>query len=268
MVSQRWPLASIFLTVMNLVAATDAQIACLNNGNYSSDSKYGANLETLLSSLPTNIDINGFYNASLGQNPNTTYASVLCRGDVQLQTCRSCVQDTVNELVKSCPKYKQAVMWNEVCTLRYSNESMFGILTEGPGFYLWNIMNVSSPRHFMADVNGLLDGVCIQAAYGGSLRKVAAGNRSTVDLLTAFSLAQCTPDLSVENCSSCLSAAVSNIPNYCDGKKGCRILFPSCNLRYEVVPFYNETMLQELQELITPPPPSLSPAPPPLPGNG
>ncbi|XP_073129039.1 cysteine-rich receptor-like protein kinase 8 isoform X2 [Henckelia pumila] len=265
---RRRQLASIFLTVMNLVSTTRTQFACLNNGNYSSNSTYKANLQTLLSSLPTNIDINGFYNSSLGQNPDTVYASVLCRGDVQLDICRDCIQKTANELIKSCPNSKQSLMWNEFCTLRYSNESMFGILSEDPVCYMVNSLNFSSPNHFLADVNALLHNISIQAADGGSLRKVAAGNTiSTVDVDTLFSLVQCTPDLSMEDCSGCLSFAVSVNSQICDGKIGCRILFPSCNIRYEIVPFYNGTRLQELQDqLITtpPPPPSiLSPAPPP-----
>ncbi|XP_073129095.1 cysteine-rich receptor-like protein kinase 15 [Henckelia pumila] len=271
MISQRRPLAVGFLIAMNLVnlEITRAQIVneCLNNGNYSSNSTYKSNLQTLFSSLPTNIDINGFYNASLGQNPDTVYASVLCRGDVQLDICRDCIQETANELVKSCPNSKQSAMWNEFCMLRYSNESMFGILAEYPGYCMHNTLNVSSPRHFLADVNALLHNISIQAADGGSLRKVAAGNKSTVDVDTLFSLVQCTP----EDCSCCLCSAFLHISPCCYGKIGCRILFHSCIIRYEIVPFYNETRLQELQGhlIITPLPPSLSPAtlPLPLPGK-
>ncbi|XP_073139410.1 cysteine-rich receptor-like protein kinase 8 isoform X2 [Henckelia pumila] len=257
-------LASIFLlahVIINLVAAT------VNLGDFST---YKSNLETLLYSLPTKIDINGFYNASLGQNPDTVYASALCRGDVQLDACRECIQNTTNQLVESYPN-KQAVIWKDFCTLRYSNESMFGILAESPEIYVWSMGSISSnPHHFMEDVYRLLDNISMEAAERGCLRKVAAGNTSTVDRDTVFSLVQCTPDLSIENCSSCLSFAISNIPLCGDAETGCRILFPSCNIRYEVKPFYNETRLQELQDqlITTPAPPSLmSPAPPSVAGE-
>ncbi|XP_075523139.1 cysteine-rich receptor-like protein kinase 15 [Primulina tabacum] len=263
MISQRWRLASIFLILSNLLAFAAAQFSCIKNGNYSSFSTYKDNMDTLLSSLPTKVDINGFYNASEGQSPDIVYAAVLCRGDVQLEECRTCIRNAAAELVKSCPNYKQAVQWNELCMLRYSNESMFGIMTTFPSWYWKNGKDASSPVQYMADVSRLLDKLRGQAANGGSLRKVAAGNSSSVDFQIIFSLVQCTPDLSPENCSSCLIEAAVDIPSYCNISIRCRVLSPSCNLRYHQLPFYNETRLRELQELATlpPPPPPLPPPP-------
>ncbi|XP_075505506.1 cysteine-rich receptor-like protein kinase 15 isoform X2 [Primulina tabacum] len=255
MMSKRWPLASIFLILTNLLAFAMAQSSCFNNGNYTNNSTYKSNLDTLLSSLSINVDYNGFYNASMGKNLDTVYASVLCRGDVQLPSCRSCIQEAAADIVGSCPNYKKAVRFNEFCTLRYSNESMFGIIETSRAWYLWNTQNASSPGQFMADVRTLVDNIRDQAAKGGSLRKVAAGSRSTVDFQTLFSLVQCTPDLSSEDCGSCLIGAIADIPRFCNNKRGCRVLKPSCILRYEDTTFYNETRLQELQALAATPPP-------------
>ncbi|XP_073137262.1 cysteine-rich receptor-like protein kinase 15 [Henckelia pumila] len=224
-------------------------------------------METLLSSLASNVDINGFYNASAGQGPDTVYAAALCRGDIQQEECRSCIQNATAELVNECQNYKQAVQWNELCTVRYSNESIYGILKTSPGWVWWSLTNASSPEQFMSDVVRLEDDLLVQAANGGSLRKVAAGNKSSVNFQFIFSLVQCTPDLSRDNCISCLIGAASDIPINCNNSIRCMIVFPSCNLRYHEVPFYNETRLHELQALATlppPPPPQLSPPPPPL----
>jgi hypothetical protein len=50
---------------------------CLENGNYTSNSTYNANLG--LSSLSSNTQIDyGFYNVSYGQNPDKVYAIGLC----------------------------------------------------------------------------------------------------------------------------------------------------------------------------------------------
>lgn len=257
----------IFLILTNLVASGTAIHFCFNNGNTTGNSVYKSNLDALFSSLSKSVDDNGFYNASMGQNPNTAYANVLCRGDVQLSTCRSCIQNATIEIVNSCPNYKQAVVWDEFCMLRYSNESMYGISTADPPVFAWSMQNVSSPDQFMADVKTLIEDLRGQAVLGGSLRKVAAGNKTSSNFQTVFSLVQCTPDLSSEDCDSCLIKAAGYIPSFCDGKRGCRSLQPSCNIRYEDVPFYNETRLHELQAYITPqpqpsPPPSLPLAPP------
>ncbi|KZV37156.1 hypothetical protein F511_15076 [Dorcoceras hygrometricum] len=271
--SQRWPLALSLFCLTNLLASAAPQLSCINNGNYTSNGTYKANLETLLSSLPANVDINGFYNASMGQRPDTAYAEVLCRGDIQLEECRTCIRDSLAELVKTCENYKQAALWTELCMLRYSNESMFGISKTFPSWYWWDTMNTFIPYQYMADARRLLENLRGQAARGGSLRKVAAGNRSSVDFHILFSLVQCTPDLSPEECTSCLIEAALYIPRFCNNTIRCRAVSLSCNFRYEEVPFYNETRLQELQNLITlppqpPPPPPSPPHRPPLPPPG
>ncbi|XP_073050726.1 cysteine-rich receptor-like protein kinase 29 isoform X2 [Primulina eburnea] len=258
-----WPLAFVLLFLANLLASAAGQSWCFHNGNYTNNSPYRSNLDALLSSLSTNVDDYGFYNASVGQNPDTVYASVLCRGDVQLNTCRYCTRDAATEIVRSCQNYKQAVQFNEFCTLRYYDESMFWI-KDTPGKWFWfNAQNASAPQKFQRDVlNTLLLDLRGRAASGGSRQKVAAANTSTSNSQTIFALVQCTPpDLSFENCSSCLIDAALSVLDFCDGKKCCRVLTPICNIRYEVRPFYNVTRLQELETNESEATPSIMPSP-------
>ena len=65
---------------------------------------------------------------------------------------------------------------------------------------------------------------------------------------TLYSLVQCTPDLSGTDCNNCLQDAIKILPSCCSGKQGGRIVFPSCNLRYELYQFY--------ETVATVPPPS------------
>ncbi|KAK4433407.1 Cysteine-rich receptor-like protein kinase [Sesamum alatum] len=243
----------IFLILANLSALVQSQSVCLNNGNYTSNSTYNANLDTVLSSLATSVDSTGFYNASFGQKPDRANAIVLCRGDIQLDACRGCVRDAAAELLASCPNQKQAVNWQEGCTLRYSNETLVGKLAIMPMYYWWNPENATSVDQFKEDLRALLDDLRPRAVYGGSLRKVAAGHITGPDFQSIFALVQCTPDLSLEDCSSCLIGAAADIPNCCDRKRGGRVLRPSCTLRFEIYPFYNETRLQELAPRPEPP---------------
>ncbi|KAL6546709.1 hypothetical protein OROMI_022430 [Orobanche minor] len=223
------------------------QSICLDNGNYTTNSTYSDNLSTVLSSLHENIDTNGFYNASVGREPNRANAIALCRGDVQLDTCRRCIRNITADLLTSCPNQKQAIDWYEFCMLRYSDENIYGTLARSPpGLWLLNPQNATSADQFMDDLRSLLDNLRGQAAFGGSLRKVAAGNGTGPNFQNIFALVQCTPDLSPEDCGSCLIGAAQDIPSCCDRKRGGRVLWPSCNLRYENISFYNETRLQEL----------------------
>ncbi|KAK1368438.1 hypothetical protein POM88_034530 [Heracleum sosnowskyi] len=49
----------------------------------------------------------------------------------------------------------------------------------------------------------------------------------------------CIPDLSGKDCGLCLREAMSFWPKCCDRKQGGRVLLYSCNIRYEVYPFFD-----------------------------
>ncbi|KAF7150714.1 hypothetical protein RHSIM_Rhsim02G0112900 [Rhododendron simsii] len=84
-------------------------------GNYTANSLYQTNLKTLLSSLSSNTDSYGFYNSSLGENPDRVSAIVLCRGDVDLDTCRGCINNSTSKITQVCPNSKMAVGWYDLC---------------------------------------------------------------------------------------------------------------------------------------------------------
>ncbi|KAK3024965.1 hypothetical protein RJ639_042772 [Escallonia herrerae] len=91
-----------FLFILNfLVSLTTPQSkfrfnCCSDTGNYTSNSTYARNLNALLSSIPASSDLNsdGFFNSFIGKNPNQVYAIGLCRGDLAVASCRSCLNDT------------------------------------------------------------------------------------------------------------------------------------------------------------------------------
>ncbi|KAL2484002.1 Cysteine-rich receptor-like protein kinase 10 [Forsythia ovata] len=156
---------------------------------------------TLLSSVSSNIDSNGFYNTSIGDIPDRVYSIALCRGDVQLDTCRSCINNATRTILQLCPYQKKAILWDrsDKCMIRYSNNYIFGTLETFPQFYGWNVKNVTSKEEFNKDLKTLLDSLRSQAAYGGSLKKFAAAIGTGPDILTIYGLEQCTPDLTSDD---------------------------------------------------------------------
>ncbi|KAL1537391.1 hypothetical protein AAHA92_29910 [Salvia divinorum] len=262
----------LFLAMILSIEAAQlasAQISCQNNGNYTRNSTYAVNLNSTLADLSRNVIDSGFYNASsAGNGTDTANAAVLCRGDVQLSACRDCIGEARDELLRSCPYQKQAIRWDERCMLRYSNAAFYGNMDTSPMWFWWNPYNTTDPEQFEEVLSRLLDRLRDQAADGGSLRKVAAGNESGPAFQDIFALQQCTPDLTKEECSSCLINAKSNIPAYCDGKRGCRVISPSCSLRFEIYSFYNETRLRELDPSSSPPSPPAPTLPPSSSGRG
>ncbi|XP_028077856.1 cysteine-rich receptor-like protein kinase 26 [Camellia sinensis] len=81
--------------ITNTITITTAQpnfifSFCVPNPN-NKTTTYEANLKTLLSSFSSTINRYGFYTASHGQNFDRVNALGLCRGDVELDFCRSSV---------------------------------------------------------------------------------------------------------------------------------------------------------------------------------
>jgi hypothetical protein len=240
-------LSAIFIFTAQAVAQTTfLAYFCLNDkGNYTAKSSYEANLNHLLSSLSSNTETDyGFYNSSYGQNSDQAYAIGLCRGDVNPDVCRSCIDNATSLLKHLCPNQKEAIGWYDGCMLRYSNRSIFGIEETVPNSDWSNINGVSASyvNQFNDDLRTLLESLRSQAVAGGSLRKYfATGNATAPEFKTLYGLVQCTPDLSEQDCNDCLRGAFESIPQCCDGKQGGQLVRPSCNVIFEVYPFYNST---------------------------
>ncbi|KAG7962883.1 hypothetical protein I3843_09G089200 [Carya illinoinensis] len=239
--------AAIFRIISQVVAQPAFLYhSCLedNRNDYISDGTFKANLNHLLHSISntsTEIINNGFYSSSYGQNINAVHAIGLCRGDVQLDVCRGCLYNASYLLPELCPDHKEAIGWYDHCMLRYSNRSILGVLETSPNFTMWGINNVSANYAdlFFDDVRSLLEGLRSLATAPDSLRKFASGNAAASNLETIYALVQCTPDLSEQECNDCLFGASEGIPRCCDVKEGGRIARPSCDIRFEVYPFYN-----------------------------
>ncbi|CAJ1977299.1 unnamed protein product [Sphenostylis stenocarpa] len=205
-------------------------------GNYTTNSAYHTNLDTLLSTLISNTEIDyGFYNFTNGENNDTVYAIGLCKGDVKAQECRSCLNDSRANLTELCPNKKEAIGWytDEKCMLRYSDRKIFDLMETGPAYFVWNLTNATKADEFNGVVKNLLNGLKSKAAAGDSRIKYATANATGPDDKTIYGLAQCTPDLSDVECDNCLLQSIEEVPRCCDNSAGARIVRPSCYLRYE-----------------------------------
>jgi len=218
--------------------------------NYTTNSTYGANLNDLLFSLSSTTEIDhGFFHSAYGQNSNPVFAIGLA----------------ASLLLERCPQQKEAIGWYDECMLRYSNRSIFSTMEEEPSKFLWNTMDITEPDRFRKLVEATLNDSVPRAANASSGdKKFAVKEANFTELQTLYSLVQCTPDISSSDCNTCLQRAMANLPMCCDGKQGGRVLYPSCNLRYETYQFY------QIQSVPTPSPsPTQTPMllPPPAPGQ-
>uniref|UniRef100_A0A2N9EU78 non-specific serine/threonine protein kinase n=1 Tax=Fagus sylvatica TaxID=28930 RepID=A0A2N9EU78_FAGSY len=217
-----------YFALIHAVIPTSAQY-CYETGNYTSNSTYRANLDSLLASMSSNTKIDyGFYNFSAGEYPNEVNAIAFCRGDISPNDCRTCINTSSQDLLKARPNQKEAIFWAQKCFVRYSFRSIFGIMEADPKIAYYNIGNVSDVVEFNKVLFPLLENLRNRASSGNSTLKFA------------------------------LQSVQSYIPQCCNGKQGGIFLAPSCNLRFEIYTFYDPSAEGPPQ---SPPPPPSSPVP-------
>ncbi|KAL2324338.1 hypothetical protein Fmac_023396 [Flemingia macrophylla] len=162
----------------------------------------------------------------------------MCRGDVPFQQCGQCVLNATHKLSSDteCSFSKQAVIWYDECMVRYSNHSIFSIVDTIPSVDLQNTANISNQASFMRLLFDTINQTADKAATGA--KKYATNQTNISGFQSLYCLVQCTQDLSPQYCRTCLSNAIGLLPWCCEGKQRGRILNPSCNVRYELYPFY------------------------------
>ncbi|GAY63884.1 hypothetical protein CUMW_229260, partial [Citrus unshiu] len=226
--------------------------------NFTPNSAYQSNLNLLLSTLRSNATrgssdkfSKGFYNTTAGHEPNKVYGLFLCRGDLGTENCQSCVNFATSETAQLCPFGKEYIIGYEECLLRYSNISFFSAVDTSFRLSQWNAEN-SPGRLFDQLVWNLMNEAVNQALSTTKMFTTVKKNYTASQ--TLYSLVQCTPDLSRDDCSRCLRLAISPLDGCCSIKIGGRVRYPSCNFRYELYQFYNDTSIGTLPPAVFSPP--------------
>ncbi|CAI9787886.1 unnamed protein product [Fraxinus pennsylvanica] len=184
----------------------------------------------------------------MGENLDRVNIIALCRADLQPYQCREYVADATIEVLNRCPYQKQAVFWHEFCMVRYSNDTILGTVAILPYRAAISTNTVQDSGTFYRELNILLDSLRNQTVFNSSTQKfAAAASRPDPNFERIYAFEQCTPDITPEDCAACLYQSAQIIPQCCGGKRGARILRPSCYLRFETNPFYNDTMVRTLQ---------------------
>ncbi|KAK8575346.1 hypothetical protein V6N12_063021 [Hibiscus sabdariffa] len=243
----------------SLVAAASR---CYDTGNFTTNSTYAKNRDLILASLPSNASANGgFFNDSVGQNSDQVYALAMCRGDRTPEDCYGCVNSSTYELMANCPNQKEASAWTgDYCLVHYADHSFFGTLELEPTSAVYNTGNITSNlTEFDAVWQSLINNVVRNASNGSSSLKYATGEADFGVFQKIYSLMQCTPDLSQQDCDYCLRQSAAYYNSCCHGKQGGVVQKPNCYFRWDLYPFYQPNASTSAS--LSPPP---SPASPPL----
>ncbi|KAK9151925.1 hypothetical protein Syun_010234 [Stephania yunnanensis] len=106
---------------------TDAGYTC-STDNFTTNSPFTTNLNSLLASLQAKAPSTGLYKDSVGQNPYQLYGVLQCRGDLSSKDCASCAKNGAREALQSCTNSTWGNVWLQTCSLHYSTENLFGVL--------------------------------------------------------------------------------------------------------------------------------------------
>ncbi|KAH0871022.1 hypothetical protein HID58_078044 [Brassica napus] len=215
---------------------------CQPEKTYLKNSTYSSNLETLLSSLSSSYNQSfsyGFQRLKEGQNPDMVFGLFLCRAYVSFEICRDCISFAVKDTLNHCPNEKEALIYYDECMLLYTDRNiLLDPVTKIGELMVVNQQNATAnnPVRFSKVVLSLMNEAADEAT--ASPRKFAFKKENYAPSQTVYVLVQCMPDLTTVMCSSCLKQTIKNLPR---DKIGARLLSPSCILRYDIYPFYNET---------------------------
>ncbi|KAK2990995.1 hypothetical protein RJ640_005477 [Escallonia rubra] len=231
-----------FLTILDFLLSltTPTSVLIFNNcsdtGNYTTNSTYAANLEKLLSSIPTSSHLNsaGFFNSSIGQIPDQVYAIALCAGYLEVASCHSCLNDAVQAITQECSNQKEAIRWYDNCILRFSNRNILGSMDDGFVTLRYNVQNATTQFN---DVLQILLSDLRRKAPADGVRKYADGSYKSD--WTIYAMEQCTPDISELDCGKCLDSATEDLLRYCSGR-----LRQLCPNQKEAIVYYDDCMVR------------------------
>ncbi|XP_021746889.1 putative receptor-like protein kinase At4g00960 [Chenopodium quinoa] len=212
---------------------------CTGSSNYIINSPYQTNLNNLLNNLTSQAaqSESRFYYSTFGQAPNRVYGLYLCRGNTDSQYCSRCVNESHLNILKECPTQNWAVLWSENCTIRFSNVSIYQKLDVTHRIVGYNdVPTIPSNgiQAFLDERNKTMNDLA--PLVSNSSMKYGNKTGDVTSSLKYYAMAQCTPDLTSDDCNQCLSNGISQLQT----RIGTWVLLPSCNVRFDLT-VMNET---------------------------
>ncbi|GLJ22495.1 hypothetical protein SUGI_0423560 [Cryptomeria japonica] len=210
---------------------------CNTDSNYTEESTYSTNLNLVLNDLSRNAPLNsGFSMSSHGQFPNKVYGLLQCIGSVAGETCSECLSVAYNMITDRCGNGIGGEVWMGDCFLRYDNSSFFSTLDTTFFLVRNEQVVIGNLQGFVSTTPSLLSNLSAQALQNNGS---AMGSANYSSLLKVYGLVECLRDLSMEDCSSCLSRARQELVQCCTSNQGAQVMSGSCTVRYELYPFFD-----------------------------
>ncbi|XP_073227181.1 cysteine-rich receptor-like protein kinase 25 isoform X3 [Cicer arietinum] len=199
---------------------------------------YKTNVKNLLSWMNTI--------SSTGQESNHTsfgdkkthdvvYGKYDCRGDIPEYFCQFCVNNAAREISQRCPNSVSAVIFYDMCIIRYTDNNFFGKIVLTPSFNITGTKFIKDSKEFE------------RAEYfmRRLIRNATEANRSWGtgefdwnDSEKRYGLVQCAGDLDIDVCGECLEDLIDMVSKCCRSKETWAIVAPSCGIKFDDKMFY------------------------------
>ncbi|KAK7325623.1 hypothetical protein VNO80_34086 [Phaseolus coccineus] len=240
-------------------ALTELSHNCSSNETMiAADTTFRSYLKTLFTSLSSKSTANsGFFNNTV----DTVSGFFMCFGDLSPTLCEQCIQNATPKISSECPSSKEATIWYNHCLLHYSDHPSLPTLDTTPTYRHFNIVNTFKPNQLQSFFTWTLANSLSQLLFDIQAEHTTTKNYGTKsgklnDKQTLYTLAQCRPDVSSEDCNTCLDSIIrKEIPWCCLGSPEGKVLYPSCYIMFGLSPFHSEASLVDARK-----PDSSSPA--------
>ena len=209
---------------------------CVNTTQQTLSSAYQTNLDRILTWMPLDAATSPGYNhTTIGTN-SSVYGLYDCGGDAVGYFCQFCVSTAANQAPQLCPNRVSAVVWNDYCVIRYSNEEFFGKAMTSQIWHslgtrnISNITEIQKGKYFVTSLIRKATNETNQLYYKEGFNLSATESR--------YSVVQCTRDLTNEVCRQCLEDILAEVPKCCEQKVTWTVWSGSCLIRYDDHMFY------------------------------
>ncbi|EFH43974.1 hypothetical protein ARALYDRAFT_492542 [Arabidopsis lyrata subsp. lyrata] len=260
---------SYFFVICFSAISVSAQTCENTTGTFIPNSPYDKNRGLILSPLASNVTAHeGYFIGSTGISPDQVFAMGMCAPGSERDVCFLCIRTTSESLLQSCPNQADAFFWSgeeTLCLVRYSNRPFSGLLVMDPLGAIFNTGELNTNQTEFDIVwnnltSSMIAGITSFSSGANNSSKYYSDDIALVpDFKNISALMQCTPDVSSEDCNTCLRKNVVDYDNCCRGHQGGVLSRPNCFFRWEVYPFSGAIDQINLPKS---PPPSITPPSP------
>ncbi|XP_034570115.1 antimicrobial ginkbilobin-2-like protein [Setaria viridis] len=226
-------------------------VTCSAPWNYTDSSPFGKNVAELLTALstppPATVGNHWWFRShTVGAAPDQVSGLAMCYADADEERCLNCINSAKYINVARCDHSRSVSFLSSVgCAIRYADAPFFGSADSGAGAGARLILTslVPTSASMREARRGLLSQLAERA--GGDALRFANGSQRYKDAddmdgawQVMYGMAQCTRDLPLSECSSCLIDLLAVMYEDVDvtNSTSASVMGVSCYLMYQMEP--------------------------------